>query len=338
MLYFNASKKVRGASLIFIIVLVLLTVTKISDAADKVMWKGYSFISTASHIDYKNLQAMATEFTKISNGLIQTQTSQGRGHGISASSVTQAVGDGVLTFAHDGFYHGNIPIAGLMALPLLFPTHDDFVKGIEILIPYLEAGLDKKGVKLLATYNFPLQTIWTTVKCTSLDDIRGLKLRVKDSNQGAFVKAFGGFPVAITASEVATALQRGVIQGGLTASVGGGIIHVDFWKYNYRLGLNYDLMLILVNKKAFYSLPKDIQPKIIKIAKKYAENITKELSVSEDEKTKIINSKGVVITVPDSSTYKTAGLEIQDYWDKWAKNLGPNAIECLKKVRKTIDR
>jgi hypothetical protein len=82
--------------------------------------------------------------------------------------------------------------------------------------PYLEKSFAEKGVTMLADYTYPLQVIWGKKKLTSLDDIKGMKLRVAQPEQGEMVRRFGGTSVTISAPEVPSALDRGVVDGIFT--------------------------------------------------------------------------------------------------------------------------
>lgn len=307
-------------------------------AAQGQLWKGYTFFSSANHPDFKSLETMAADFVAASGGTIQTRVNVGGSLPITATGVTQAVAEGVITFAHDGFFTGNVPIGGLPALPLLLPTHAEFQKAIEILTPYLERDLERKGVKLLATYNFPLQTIWSTKKLTGLDDLSGKKLRVTNALQAEFLKRFGVTPVTIGSPDVASALQRGVVEGVTTASAGGGRLWGDMLSYNLRLGLNYDLMLKIANKETFDKLPVALQAKMLDIAKRSAAALTKELADSEDEVTQQLKAKGVTVTVPGRDVYDAGIARIKEYWPQWAQATGPEAVEALAKIRTAVGR
>ena len=83
------------------------------------VWKGYTFFSTTNHPDYQHLEKLANEFARLSDNKIQTRVNVGGSLPIPGTAVTQAVGDGTLTFAHDGFFTGNVPLGGLTNLPLL---------------------------------------------------------------------------------------------------------------------------------------------------------------------------------------------------------------------------
>lgn len=300
------------------------------------MWKGYTFLSAANHPDFQHLEKMANEFARLSGGSIQTKVSVGGSLPIPATAVTQAVGEGTLTFAHDGFFTGNLPIGALPTLPLLMSTHQDFLKAMEILEPYLAADLDKMGVKLLATYNFPLQTIWAVSKLTSTAELKGKKMRVANVPMSDFMRRFGATPVTLGTPDVAPALERSTIEGLVTASAGGGRLWGDLLKYNYRLGLYYDPMLVIVNKQAFEKLPSDLQQKIRDAARKDAAELTRELAASEDDVTQQLKAKGMVVTVPNDEARKQAAALVRDYWDQWAKTVSPDAVQALARIRTAI--
>ena len=47
-----------------------------------------------------------------------------------------------------------------------------------MLRPYLVKAFADKGSSVLADYTYPLQVMWGKKKLTSLEDIKGMKLRV----------------------------------------------------------------------------------------------------------------------------------------------------------------
>lgn len=300
------------------------------------IWKGYTFMSTSNHPDYQHLEKMANEFARLSDGRIQTKVNVGGSLPIPATAITQAVGEGTLTFAHDGFFTGSIPIGALPTLPLLTPTHQDFLKTMEILEPYLAADLDKKGVKLLATYNYPLQTIWAVSKLTSTADLKGKKMRVANVPVSDFMRRFEAIPVTLGTPDVAPALERSTVEGLVTASAGGGRLWGDMLKYNYRLGLYYDPMLVIVNKQAFEKLSPEMQKKFSDAARKDAAELTREVAASEDDWTQQLKAKGMVVTVPNDEARKQAAARVRDYWDQWAKGVSPDAVQALAKIRAAI--
>ncbi|WP_421996871.1 TRAP transporter substrate-binding protein DctP [Reyranella sp.] len=299
-------------------------------------WKTYSYNPTATHPAIVGLEKMAEQIDKATNGKIKMKVSVGGSLPISATDITQAVADNVVQVGADGFFLGNIRIGGVLRLPLLLTTRDQYEKAAEIMEPYLEKALAKQGVTLLAQYLYPLQVAWSSRELKSLEDIKGQKLRVTSPEQGEFVKRFGGIPVTIGAPEVASSLQRGVVNGVFTASAGGGRIWKEMLKYNYRLGPNWFNSLIIVNTKAFDRLSDKEKQAVRKAAQDAAAWMTETMKGEESQITKELAAGGMVVTEPTQAQIDAGVAKMRDYWPQWAKEVGPEAEEALAKVRKAI--
>jgi hypothetical protein len=61
----------------------------------------------------------------------------------------------------DGFFHGNLPVTGILRLPMLITTSEEFDKAAAIMRPYFKQAYAAKGVVLLAQYYYPLQVAWS---------------------------------------------------------------------------------------------------------------------------------------------------------------------------------
>ena len=76
-----------------------------------------------------------------------------------------------------------------------------------------------KRVKLLGLWNIPPASLFLRDKpVRSLEDIKGLKIRVATKGHGEIVKAWGGVPVFIPVPQVYNAMQTGVVDGVLIES------------------------------------------------------------------------------------------------------------------------
>ena len=89
------------------------------------------------------------------------------------------------------------------------------------------------------------------------DDLPGPKIRVTSPEQGRFVEAFGGAPITLSGSEVPSPLERGVIEGVLTASAGGAKNWHEFLPYDYRFPVDYGNSTIIANPEAFEALDEE---------------------------------------------------------------------------------
>ena len=238
----------------------------------------------------------------------------------------------------DAFFQGNVPIAGLLRLPLLIRNYDEFKKAEAIMEPYIQEAYAAKGIIVLGEYAYPLQYPFSIKKLTSLADLKGQKLRPTSPEQGEFVKRFGGISISAGAAEVTAALERGTFDGVVTASAVGGKAWKEFLKYVYAIPLNFGNSIIIVNKAAFDKLKPDLQAAIRKLAKDNTRQITDTLVAQNDKVTKDLVAGGMTLTTPTDADMEAALKTMVPYWDTWAKQRGPKAVEALAKVRAALGR
>ena len=205
------------------------------------------------------------EIEKATNGELKVRLHLAGTLQINASNITQAVGENVVQIGDDLFNSGNIPVAGIPRLPMLIQSYEDFAKADAVLKPYIDKAFGQKGSTVLASYTYPMQFIWGRKKLESLDDIKGMKLRVAQPEQGEFVRRFGGTSITMSAPEVPSALDRGVVDGIFTAGV-GAVLWKDLLKYGYVLIVNVNNSYFIANTEAYNKLSPDLQGKLRKVA------------------------------------------------------------------------
>jgi TRAP-type C4-dicarboxylate transport system substrate-binding protein len=302
-------------------------------------WDMYVTQAVGTTITAVGEMAMLERIEKETNGEVKIKFHLAGSLPINVTNITQAVSDGVVQFADDGFFQGNIPIGGLLRLPLLLQTREDFDKALKIARPYLEAAYAKKGVLVLGEFTYPAQVPFSRRKTTTLADIKGQKLRVTSPEQGEFVRRFGGTSVTLGAPEVPAALDRGVIEGAFTAASGAGYTWRDLIKYNYKLGLNFFDAYVIVNKEAFEKLSPAAQQKIRAIVNETVPGFTDKMQHEDDDLTrKMVAENGMVLTQPKPEEIAEATKGIESYWDTWAKAHGPDAVKALGEIRAALKR
>jgi len=305
-------------------------------AAEKWNLYVYNAVSTVSAV--KGLVKVNEEIEKETGGALSIRLHLGGSLPINTTNITQAVSDDVVQMGDDGYFLGNVPIGGVLRLPMLIQSRAEYDKAAAIMEPYLQKAFEKKGVQVLGQYLYPYQVAFSSKKLTSLADFKGQKIRVTSPEQSEFIKRLGGVPVTIGAPEVPSALDRGVVDGVLTASSGGGNIWKDMLKYNYRLGINYFNSVVIVNKERFAKLPPDVQAKVARIVRDNMPLITGAMEGEEETLTKKFADGGMVITRQAPADVDQGMKLISAYWDEWAKSKGPDAVEALKKVRAALGR
>jgi TRAP-type transport system periplasmic protein len=307
-------------------------------AASPTTWEAYTYLSSNEQTGVKGLVALFDRVRKETDGQLSINLHLGGSLPINATSITSTVADNVIQFGVDGFFSGSVPIAGLLRLPMLLPNMDDFNKAAAIAAPYVERGYARKGIVLLGQYVYPLQTIWSRHKLTSLADIKGQKLRVTSVEMGEFIRRFGGIPLTMGTPDVPAALDRGVVDGALTATSGAAMVWKDLLKYNYRFPVQYANANIIVNKDAFDALPPATQTLLRRDVTEANASITNAMDAEEGTMTDQLQKEGMVITPPDPADMAEANKRLAPYWNEWAKARGPEAMEALAKIRAAIGR
>ncbi len=304
-------------------------------AADN--WRGYTYNAVATVTSVKGLNAMIEQIQKETNGQLTIRLNLGGTLPISAANITQAVSDNVVQFGDDASFVGNVPVGGLVRLPMFLPKRADFEKAWDIEAEYLRPDLEKKNVVLLGRYIFPENVMWSKKKLTSLADIAGQKIRVISPEQSEFIKLLGGIPVTLGTSEVAAGLDRGVIDGALTASSGYGYVWRDLLKYSYRLNVSFIDSLIIVNKDAWEKLPAPVRTKVQALVKDHTAKISAAMAAEDADLTKKLADAGMVITEPSKADLAEAEKRITPYWKEWGEKR-QGLAEPLQKVRAAVGR
>lgn len=102
----------------------------------------------------------------------------------------------------------------------LVGLNTDYATGRKVVDAYRDA-FDKRlqekfNGKLLGFWGFGPQVVFCKPKIESLADLKGKKVRVYDQSLAKFIERVGGIPVTLGFGETQQALQRGVVDCGIT--------------------------------------------------------------------------------------------------------------------------
>ena len=193
--------------------------------------------------------------------------------GFGGAETVRLVKTGIVDLAemYLGYVAGELPIAELLEIPGLLPDDEAMVKAYEAWKPHLAEIIDKQaGGVLLGTAFATDQFLFSRKPITKVEDFRGFKARVHSVALSQLVGGLGGEPLTIAFAEVYTAMERGTVDGGFTASFAGD---VQKWYEvtDYLIGPITQLaeLPLVMSKKTWKRLPDDIK----KILKEEAEKI-----------------------------------------------------------------
>ena len=180
---------------------------------------------------------------------------------IKATDWIRAISAGELEMSLiGGAYHsGDYPMWGIIDVPYIFT--DKFEKRLvwDAARPILQREMEKEGVHILKYRPAPNQCL-STSKPVDVMDMKGLKVRSYSKAISLIIETMGGTAVTMASSEIATALERGTIDGVLTTA--GSILALGWTKplpYTYDIKLLISIWAVAVNKGLWDALPKDVQ-------------------------------------------------------------------------------
>jgi len=209
---------------------------------------------------------LARIINEMSGGRLQIKV-YGSGELVPALQVFDAVGSGTAEMGHGASYYWK----GKMAPAPFFTTVPFGLNSTEIHGWLLKGGgyelwrelYQPFGVRPYAVGNTGVQMAgWFNKKIESLDDIKGLKMRIPGLGGEVLARA-GGTPVLIPGSEVFTALETGAVDAaewvGPYNDLAMGLYKAA--KYYYYPGWHEPgtTAEAIINQEAFDALPKDLQ-------------------------------------------------------------------------------
>jgi TRAP-type C4-dicarboxylate transport system substrate-binding protein len=119
---------------------------------------------------------------------------------------------------------------------------------------------EKFNTKLLAVGTNPPQVFWCRDPISGLDDLRGKKIRVFNKTMADFINAIGGTTISMPFAEVVPALQRGVVDCGVTGTLSGNTAGwPDVSSHLYPLYLGWSINYQGVNVDSWSNFPPEVQ-------------------------------------------------------------------------------
>ncbi len=116
------------------------------------------------------------------------------------------------------------------------------------------------NAKLMMLYPFPSQTLWCNAEVNGLADLKGKKIRVYSTTLGDFVEGVGGTSVTVPFAEVIPALEKGVVDCGITGTMSA---YKAKWHqvatHAYTLRVGWGLAFGAMNMDKWNSLSPDQQ-------------------------------------------------------------------------------
>ena len=256
---------------------------------------------------------------------------------IDTTDITGAVAANVVELGDDLFFSGNVPLGAVLRLPFLIGGPENVEKAQAATHGDVNAAFAEQGVTALCGYVAPPQYVWGRDVIASMDDIKGKKIRVSSPEQAEFIKRIGGVPLTIPAAEVTTSLQRGVVDGILTAGF-GGVMFGENLASGFMLPVNYNNGYFIANTDTFEALTPEQQSLLRTVAERNCKWIQDTFFEDDEKAIADFKANGFPIAYPTEEELARSSQAIVDYWDDWANKNGEAGAKLLNAVKSAVGR
>lgn len=289
----------------------------VSTALAETAWD-MSVVWPEGNFHTQNALAFAEAVKEETEGEVVITVHSGGALGIKGPEGMAAVRDGLVPIADILLNQqvGEAPILGIETLPYLAPTMPDLALLHKFYRPKLEEVAESMNQKLLYMVPWPGQAVFAPNPINSLDDIKGLTIRVVDANGSSFFEALGATPVQMPWGEVVPSLAAGTIKGVTTSSSSG--VDGAFWEFTKHMStFNWQASsnAVMVNLDAWNALEPETRAAIEATAARMEGQFWLNSKAEDAKKLAILQEHGIEITQP-SPELRAALLEkAKPLWD-----------------------
>ncbi len=266
---------------------------------------------------------------------------------VPVPEVLHSVRDGVIQGAVAGtpYYSGEWPIGSFHAIPGVLRSDDEFPAVLNNVVwDYWEKSLKSKfDIRLMGINHWCGVNVYCNKPIRTVEDFKGKKLRGMGYYDSLAFEGVGAAGVSIPWDEAFMSVQRGVVDGLVT-----GLVVYDsmgFWEYCKYInkwpvhGSSCAAMLI-VNGKAFDSLPDDLKPIVKKVLKEAGQKNC-ECNISKVEASlKKLKANGVQVVEPSEAEYNKCLEQTSFVREKWIaqcqKAGSPEAAQMLQDIEQFL--
>ena len=207
----------------------------------------------------------------------------------------------------------------------------------EVSLPIIRQRLERQGIAMLYTANWPSQGFWTQREINRVEDLRGTRFRAQTAVLARMAELLGASPVTVQQAEVPQAFAAGIVNVMVTsAQTGVDTSAWDYTRYVYFVGFTLVRNAVIVNARAFAGLDEATRGVFRAAAARAAERGPGLAQESERTMTARLRQQGM--NLPEPSAELLAGLraigerQVQD----WAQRAGPEGQQMLERYRALI--
>jgi TRAP-type C4-dicarboxylate transport system substrate-binding protein len=283
----------------------------------------------------RNVRQFAEDVKKNTNGALEITVHSNQSL-IKHADVLRAASTGQVNIAEFllGQFANEDPVFAADNVPFVAPGYDGAWKFYQAQKPVLEKKLQGRGLKLLYAVAWPGQGFYTKEPLKTVADLKGAKMRTYSPLTSRLAELLGATSVQVQVTDVPQMFATGAMTTMVTSSATGTATKAwEFVKNYYKTNAWNPKNVVVVNQRAFSSLPKGAQDGLLKAAAAAEPRGWEMSKAREKEGDETLAKNGVAVN--DASPELRGALSKigEQMAAEWEKSAGADGQAILKAYR-----
>jgi TRAP-type C4-dicarboxylate transport system substrate-binding protein len=282
---------------------------------------------------------------KASGGKIKGEIKPQTDLGLKGFEIMRLLKQGVFDYAHGvlGYVSAENAMFDGVDLSSLAQDIETERKVVDAYMPIMAKKFEEiYDSKLLQLYPFPSQNLWCNAEINSIDDLKGKKVRTYTASLADFVQGVGGTSVTVAFAEVIPALQKGVVDCGITGSMPA--YNAKWYQaatHAYTMRVGWGIAFGAINLKKWNSMSADQQKLLQSEVNKLTDRMWTETAKEDALAIQCLTGKecplgpvgGMKLVQPSAEDIKKQKKIAQDVVvANWAKRCDDECVATWNKV------
>ncbi|MBO1073036.1 TRAP transporter substrate-binding protein [Roseomonas marmotae] len=218
-----------------------------------------------------NARRFAAEVAKATEDAVTINVQSGGALGFKGPEQLSAVRDGLVPMADilNNQQIGEEPMMAVESISFLVGSFDELRTLHKHLMPEYEKVAARNNQKFLYIVPWPTQYIHLKTPISSVDQLRGVRIRSSDKTTADMCNLLGGAGTMMPWGEVVPALASGRIEGVATSATSG--VDGRFWEFlkaTYRTNHTFSSQLVSINLDSWGQISPANRARIEEVAKR----------------------------------------------------------------------
>jgi len=192
-----------------------------------------------------------------------------------------------------------------LGVPMMYSSYDEVYYVLDKMRPRLEASLEAKGFVVLNWVDAGWVHFFTQKPVATPDDLKSLKLFswAGDSQSVELWRSAGFNPVPLPATEIATALQTGLVNA-LPSPPQVAVISQYYNNAKNMTDLPWQLLLgaTVISKPTWEKIPADVRPALLEAARDAGKRLQTEIRAGGERDVEAMKKRGLNVVPVDAKT------------------------------------